>query len=245
MLLTTIGTSPSPRYPGSVFILGDTGKQYFEPVGTCFAISPRYVLSVRHNLDPGNVKRATGYAIALTMSKSKSGVVHIDGRRDLVVHKYNTEMDYVILKLTDSDNGADLRPIPISIRPVEEDTDIKVFHCPVGVYNDGAVDDLSVLTSWVKSARPTRHHIICSGGLFPGSSGAPFVVREGFVIGMHVESINSQTLIFEDEYNSLEIISETVNSNSHSHASLCRALVFGSCKMLVAELVAIGVELRK
>jgi hypothetical protein len=154
-------------------------------------------------------------------------------------------MDYVILKLADSDIGADLLPIPISIRPVEADTDIKVFHCPVGLYNDDAIEDLSVLTVWVKSAQPTRHHIICSGGLFAGSSGAPFVVREGFVIGMHVESINSQALIPNDAYNSLEIISETVNSNSHSHASLSRALVFGSCKKLVAELEIVGVELRK
>ena len=191
------------------------------------------------------MKRATGYAIALTVSKSESGIVNIEGRRDLVVHKYNTNMDYVILKLADSDIGADLLPIPISIRPVEADTDIKVFHCPVGLYNEDAIEDLSVLTVWVKSARPTRHHIICSGGLFAGSSGAPFVVREGFVIGMHVESINGQAEIPKDDYNSLEIISETVNSSSHSHASLCRALVFGLCKRLVAELEIIGVELRK
>jgi hypothetical protein len=78
---------------------------------------------------------------------------------------------------------------------VEADTDLKVFRMPVRLFTEGSISDLSVFTKWMKSATPTAHNIPCSGGLFAGSSGAPFVSREGFCVGMHVESINYLFLI--------------------------------------------------
>jgi hypothetical protein len=154
-------------------------------------------------------------------------------------------MDYAILQLDDT--GADLIPIPISIRAVDSDTDLKVFHCPVGLFTDGNQSDVTVFTGWVKSGRPTRHHIPCNGGLFSGSSGGPFVTREGYAVGMHIESINSARGV-ESSYTgnpqtNFDILSSSCNSNANNHASISSALCLGSCRKLVTVLRSITTNL--
>jgi len=222
----------------------------FQPVGTCFAISPKYLLTAQHNM---NELKKEGYAIAESTSRLNSGATHLPtGYRKVEVIYYNQKMDYAILK--DLSESNDLQPIPISIRDVEDDTDLKVFHCPVGLFNDMEFGDLTVFTAWVKCAKPMAHHITCTGGLFAGSSGAPFVTREGYAVGLHVESINSAKIISVDEVSSfsadtqsaIEIISETVNSSSNSHASLSRALYLGKCKKLIETIeIELGIQIHR
>lgn len=153
-------------------------------------------------------------------------------------------MDYALIS---SAVKKDLVPIPVSIAPVEGDLDIKVFHMPIDDFNDQEADDsLSVDTKWIKSTLPTRHHMKCSGGLFSGSSGAPFVMRNDRVVDFHCESISSKREVgiegkTVDE--AVEILSETVNSHANNHASFCRALLIVSCKKLVDVLTEKGVTL--
>jgi hypothetical protein len=100
----------------------------------------------------------------------------------------------------------------------------------------------------VRSGPLTKHHISCVGGLFAGSSGAPFITREGKVVGFHVESVNESeeidattftTLTYDEKF---ELISDTVNSNAGVHSSLCASLNISKCKKLREALNDIGIR---
>jgi hypothetical protein len=242
---STVPAPDSPRYPNSVFIFGDFASGSFEPVGSCFAVSERHLLTAQHNM---HNRRATNYGIAMTVSRSKGGQVMTDPilpYRVRVLY-YNASMDYAILILEDA-SLPPLEKVPVSIARVEFDTDLKVFHCPVGLFTSESSDSVSVFTGWVKTSRCTAHHIPCSGGLFAGSSGSPFITRAGYVVGMHVESINEQIDNLNvkglDVTDALEIVSDTVNSNAQNHASLSSALCVGLCPQLVKCLRTLGIQL--
>ena len=220
----------SPRFPTSVFAIFDNDKP--EAVGTCFAISDTLLLSCQHFMN-GNVKK---YRIALTAQKS-DGVVHFTGERNVIVLRYNREMDYALLGLSDEPHNLD--PIPLSLHPVEADIDVKVFHFPVTTFNDSANGSISPFTAWVKTSIATRHHLPCGGpGLYKGSSGAPYVLRSGGAVALHMEAVNdAKTVDFEDDANAdakLEVLSSTVNSNANSHGSISSGLLIGQCPKLVA-----------
>lgn len=185
--------------------------------------------------------RKTNYAFALTCVRMRGKIYCPSGFFAAEVVFYNTDMDYALLR---SVQKKDLIPIPLSIAPVESDVDIKVFHVPIDDFNDRVEDDsLCVFTRWTKSTLPTRHHMKCDGGMFAGSSGAPFVLRNGRAIGFHCESINSKREIDKEDADNAEIISATVNSHAYNHASFSRALLIGSCEKLVELLRKLGVVL--
>jgi hypothetical protein len=177
----------SPRYPYSVFIFGDTSTGVFQPCGTCFAVTSELLITCQHNM---HGRRLTDYAFTLVCER-KDGVIYCHGGLFRArVDRYNVDMDYALLVSVDKN---DLTPIPLSIRPVEADRDLKVFHMPIDDFNDVEADDsLSVHTKWVKSTFPTAHHMKCSGGLYAGSSGSPFVMRDGRAVGFFCESISRE-----------------------------------------------------
>jgi hypothetical protein len=185
------------------------------------------------------------YNIALTLSRrtranGQMPVIRAEGLRPVRVMFYNSQMDYSILEL--QDNGADLAPIPIWTGNIEQDTDLKVFYSPIGMFLDSSADDtLSVFTNWVKTGRPTAHHVKCTGGLFSGSSGSPYVTRNGFVVGIHLESASERRIVEIDferhtDRQAIEIISQSHNSNANCHASLTNALLIYRCTKLRQQL---------
>ena len=108
------------------------------------------------------------------------------------------------------------------------------------MFNDTSYGGLTIFTDWVKTGRPTAHHIHCKGsGIFRGSSGGPHVLRDGRVVGIHLESGSESKKIDVDELKSasgddaMEIISSTVNSNASSYASICSSLYISKCTKLV------------
>jgi hypothetical protein len=189
-------------------------------------------------------RRLTSYAFTLTCVRENGSVTCPYGYFEARVIRYNVDMDYALIQSTVK---KDLIPIPLSIGPVESDTDLKVFHVPIDNFNDTVVDDtLSVFTAWVKSTLPSKHHMKCSGGLYAGSSGAPFVLRNGKAIGFHCESSDSKgevDITSKTNEEAIEILSETVNSHAHCYGSFCRALLIGSCKKLIQALTEFGVSL--
>ena len=143
---------------------------------------------------------------------------------------YNVKMDYCILELIDANCSVALTPIPVSIQDLEAETNLKVYLAPIAAVNDMTSSTINIFTMWVKCARPTAHHIHCQGVLFGGSSGAPFILRNGRVAAFHLESFNSaETIDAEavkqmEPQDAIELISETVNSNATSYGSICRGL---------------------
>jgi hypothetical protein len=142
----------SPRYPNSVFIFGDIRNGVFEAVGTCFAISPQYLLTAQHNM-LNRVKR--GYAIVPYLTRETDGSLNIPAGypREIEIKYFNSKMDYAVASLVNV--PFDLSPIPVSLENIEADMDIKVYHCPVDFFNEEHIGDLTVFTSWTKTARPT------------------------------------------------------------------------------------------
>ena len=187
------------------------------------------------------------YAITLSVTRGVDGSVIPEELRAVSFYKYDTGKDWAILRLEDGDSSPNLVSIPISIDMVEADTDLKIFHAPVGVFNAGGEDGVSVYTDWVKSARMREHCIPCSRGLFPGSSGGPFVTRAGFAVGMHQASVNHvremQAVYTDDAKANFDALSDSCKSSVSNHASNCSALHLGSCPALVQELRDIGLPL--
>lgn len=241
-----------PRYPDSVHIFGDMVSGVFQPLGTCFAISPQHLLTVRHHMESN---RLVGYGIVPYVSRLRSGAVEIPRGfpRPVRVLQFNTDMDYAILEVGDGggrgrgrgDDGEDLKPIPISLEEVEAEMDLKIYHCPVDLFNDERVKDLTVFSGCVQTARPTAHHVTCNVGLYSGSSGGPFIsCRSGGAVGMHVESVPTARDVdpmavatsVPTAEDAAEIVSDTENSRGTNHAAFSRALLFRTCPKLVRAL---------
>jgi hypothetical protein len=192
-------------------------------------------------------RRTTSYAIALAVTRHSDGTFVTSGLRPVKVILYNVDADYAIIE--DESVGTEpLVPILIFRGLVEPDTDLKVFHCPVGIFlEDESLGDLSVFTKWVKTSRPSTHHVTCDGGLCSGSSGAPFVSREGYVVGMHVERISQARPISSADTwglsssDTIEVVSDSVFSIGSNHASYCRALLLHNCKKLMDLLAERGI----
>jgi len=242
---TQVLAPPSPRCINSVFVFGEIIYGQFSPVGTCFAISATHIFTACHNLHPKSTP--CQYAFAPVVSRTRGRVTCDHGYREVAIFRRNKGMDYAILEV--SNHIGDLVPIPIADgRCLIGDIDLKVYHSPVRLYVDSVGDfQLPIHSIWVKAAIPGRHHVQCSGGVFKGSSGAPFVNRDGFVVGIHVESFNEaipvdippQTLV-ED---AISMISDTINSNINVHASLCNALVLGKCPKLLEALQTLNIPI--
>jgi hypothetical protein len=126
-------------------------------------------------------RKSTGYGISTYASRTRGGIITVPSGypRPVKVRFFNVEMDYAIIELCDQ--RSDLDPIPVSFEEVGPDTDLKVYHYPVDIFNDEHLEDLSQFTAWVKAALPTGHHVSCNNGLYSGSSGVPFLI-EGDVL---------------------------------------------------------------
>jgi hypothetical protein len=221
----------SPRYPNSVFIFGPMINGVLEPTGTCFAVSDRYLLTAQHNMEG---RKLANYGIALTLSKTDGVQDPPVDFHEVKVKYYNVQADWAILELIGPTFSPPTVPIPITVTiNVEQDTDFKVFHMPISDYIFQDTDDISAGTARGKTAVPTRHHIRGNMGLFSGSSGAPFVLRNGYCFAMHVEGRNAVVAVPIGYKDDAEVVSETVNSNVHTHASRCSGLYFQKCRRLV------------
>ena len=231
----------SPRYPDSVFAIFDTVANGGDAVGTCFSVSPKYLISCQHFMKGNHLN----YRIALTAERSQAGGITFPaGIMDVKVYRRNKDMDYAILEL--KAEPYNLVPIPISIDPVVADTDVKVFHFPVAEFNDTSTNVVGPYTQWIKTSIPTAHHIPCGGpGLYRGSSGAPFVSRSGSVVGIHMEAASEAAEVnFAAEMDvdsKIDVISNTVNSNANVHGSRNTALQIGKCDELVTILRKLGI----
>jgi S1-C subfamily serine protease len=235
--ILVVVTTLDPKYGEmSVFILCDSARKKYQPIGTTFAVSTRYLLTACHNLQ--NVRQKK-YTIASALRKTGHNV-YIDVR---VVYK-NEGMDWAMLETEEGSKS--LVPIPISLLdPLPSEADLKVYHGPVTLYNEGSSSALTAVSHWVKYWTATEHHIITSNGLYSGSSGAPFILRSGEVVAIHVcmdnqgVSIASDEVQVPEEYNRediqdiIDIISNSNNSNLQIAGSMNCALKISKCPELV------------
>ena len=213
----------------------------FIPTGTCFAVSDRYLLTAQHNMDK---KKLVGYGIALGVSKTM-GIQDVPEDFHFVKIKYfNVLSDWAIVELSGSPFTEHTVPIPITTVEVEMDTDFVVFHMPISDYmfmfleNDG----ISLFAAWMRAARPRKHHVEGNKGLFKGSSGAPFVLRNGCAFAMHLERRNEVISDSDGERDDAEVVSNTIHSDAEIHPSRPSGLYFKTCPELLRRLLELGIR---
>ena len=210
----------------------DTEERGGAPVGTCFAISNQHLLSCQHFMKGRIMKYRIG-----SLADKNNGLTNItEGEREVKVIRWDSQMDFSILTL--ENEPYDLEPFPISLEDVEFDTDLKVFHYPVADFNENSSGIMSPFATWLKSSRSVTHKMRCAGpGLMKGSSGAPYVLRNGEVVAIHVEAISdAEAVVFSDGANheaKFEALSKSSLSGSTSHGSLSYALLIRKCPGLV------------
>jgi hypothetical protein len=220
--------------------LCDNERNEYEPIGTTFAVSKKYLLTAQHNFTRHPQQKI--YTIASTIVRN--------GRNDYYkvrVHAVNKVMDWAILELMDT--RVTLDPIPISfLDPIQRETRLKIYHCPVVLYNSLDEDVVTSSGRWVTFYAATEHHIITSNGLYSGSSGAPVILETGQVVAIHCEMINQAILVDKEQVqidetlsqsniqSAITLLSETSNSNVQVSGAHLKALKISRCPQLVTML---------
>jgi hypothetical protein len=239
-------TKSSPKYPKSVFVFGLIKKKVFQPQGTCFVISSKYLLTVQHNMELGKNKkwRHNEYGIALGVSKSQGIQDTPFDFHTVKVIAFDVAADWAILELIAPPFSSTTVSIPITIQEVDPDTDFKVIHMPVADYAFNDTDRISAATSWGKTLLPWKGQVEGNMGLYRGSSGAPFLLRNGKAFAMHVESRNEAMIAEITEFNSSSAssLSRSLRSLSETFAARCNGLYFHDCEGLYTKLRSLGIS---
>eukprot|EP00128_Syssomonas_multiformis_P015806 Colp12_sorted_trinity150504_noHs@22085 len=95
---------------------------------------------------------------------------------------------FAILKRTSGKFGSFLQ-IATSDPQWDDEPSFKVYQCPIHVFLLGYIDAAKPCARTVKAALPSRHHVCVEGvRLFKGSYGAPWLLADGRVLAMHVDS---------------------------------------------------------
>jgi hypothetical protein len=222
------------------------------PCGTAFAVAKNYLLTAKHNLTRGILQ----YQIVDTLTRNETtGEILNSGFIEVKVIKVGKALDWAILETVEF---VSLVPIPLTLREVDRDTDIKIYHCPVLLFNNLDIEILCPNSRWTKVIATVSHSLFADGGLFKGSSGGPFILRDGCAVGFHVESVseskmtesnfigrlrNSENLPNNDAlWQSIEVLTETIDSNCSVHDSVCKALSLQKLKNLIDNLRNLGIE---
>ena len=223
------------------------------PCGTAFAVAKNYLLTAKHNLIRGILQ----YQIVDTLTRDETtGEIINSGFIEAKVIKTGSKLDWAILETAEC---ISLVPIPLTLVQVDRDTDIKIYHCPVQLYNSLEMEVVCPNSRWTKVMTTVKHSLIADGGLFKGSSGGPFILRNGCAVGFHVESVseaimtdsnlirrlrrsNENATSNEALWESIEVLTETIDSNCGVHDSVCKALSFRQLKNLIDNLRNLGIE---
>ena len=264
----------SPRYPDSVFIFGPLVNEILQPNGTCFIISDRYLLTAQHNMtkNMNGDWNTVGYGIALVVDVQEPPIeFHI-----VTIKYYNIEYNYAILELVGQPFSGDRVSIPITIdsdgdssNDIHHNTDFKIFHIPILDYQCQVINSISAYTAWGKivniDTRDTHDdkHRRCIYGnisLYRGSSGTPFVLRNGSVFAMYVENkfciptditikmnkgVDASNVADsgdeDDNDSDISDISITYSDAPVLNKSRCCGLYFKNCPPLMEQLYELGI----
>jgi hypothetical protein len=232
-----------PLYESAVYVLCDSVENGQTPAATCFAISPRHILTCYHCLVEGVAR----YTIALSVERNAKGILEFnEGFRSVTLKYRNKLSDWAILEVEGPEDLPEF--IPISLDEVRADRDVKIFYCPVARFTDGPDDLLSVDIVWAKTLRGTTHHLRFNTGLFRGSSGAPVVLRNGCAVAFHQEAGNKartmparEEMAQMDMVEVIDVISDSVHSEVYARYANSRSIEIRKCPKLVNTLRRINV----
>ena len=126
------------------------------PCGTAFAVATNYLLTAKNNLIPTILQ----YKIVDNLTRNeKTGDVINSGFIEVKVIKVGKILDWAVLKTVES---VPLIPMPLTLREVDRDTDIKIYHCPVLLFNNFEMEILCPNSRWTKVIATVKHSLSSS-----------------------------------------------------------------------------------
>ena len=180
--------------------------------------------------------RTITYRVAPVAEKNEGTISFPKGVRNVKVVRWDAALDYSVMVLEAEPH--DIEAFEVSLDAVGFDTDVKVFHYPVSDFNRSEAGHIGPFANWHKTSIPFNHKVACSGpSTLKGSSGAPYVLKNGQVIRIHVEGVNNaEGVRFEegsDFESKLDSLTASAHSYSNSHGSISYALLISKCPELV------------
>jgi hypothetical protein len=188
-------------YSDAVFILGvrDLTTGIVEATGTCFAITPRHIITAFHNFcqEDGVTQVSNTGLISKIVVKSGSDEIFITPF-SVTICEFDVSQDWAICSLDDESVSF---PLAIPICPEHSlpvlsnaSIDVKCLYAPIGVFRENPFTNLVIWAESYKSVlqydKTDETSVLVEGGLYRGSCGAPYITRNGFVLGMHLFSMH-------------------------------------------------------
>jgi hypothetical protein len=202
----------------SVFLLYENGV----PIGTCFFVSPKILLTANHNLEIG---------------QSEIECL-IDGKQSTLKVLYrDLNYDFAVL----------LSSIPHQHHlTISKDSVLPGSKAVFVSYNVGINEDLdasfngsfSVTSAIIVKKSP--HHVVYQGFGFAGDSGSALTLIDGKVIAIHLEGINQakERLRGKNDFdNRLNAVEESVDGLTKNLAQGSIGLLLSSFHTTIADLV--------
>ena len=138
LLLNLFLIAPSPRLKNAVFVLCVGGY----PVGTCFAVSDKCVITALHNIRDHNSEISANIQACRSVARVEKIINFPYGRINLVPTWSDPTHDLAVLTRTDPA----VFPLKIVIRgsgDLDEEFKLKCYQCPVALFNNGSISSCS------------------------------------------------------------------------------------------------------
>jgi len=206
----------SPRLASSIFVLCSIDSLgIISAIGTVFIVSKNCVATAYHNIK--NTKET--YYIIGGLERHHGNVIPIDAGAEIGVkyHHGSPKDDWALLMRFDNLEFDRKNVISISNRVPNhsEEAKLKIYHCPISLFNNGMMDAVMCTSVDARIAFCTGHKVFSQIALFSGSSGGLFALYDGTAIGMHVESL-TETVSFETVSETVPVWEDAMEAVSNS-----------------------------
>lgn len=247
----------SPSSKGEVFILGysiiDTSSDV-SLLGTAFSISNDRVVTAYHVLTDDITKQLlhSSFLISRTVTRDATNGNHIfddDIEVKLVIH--DVDNDWAILAILDPakrrQNWYSLCPHQdLPPDPIDDTYMVKAFFAPIGLYLSNNYPSMHI---WADEFHRVMQYldpqnIIVNGGFYAGTCGSPYLNENGYVVGMHTESMHEgkdRSLVPENKRRRISITERLDKLESESidlasiHGSVRQAVVLSNIQQFIHE----------
>jgi len=246
----------TPIFLEQVYALG-TALTDCELLGTAFSISQKHVVTAMHVL----VDDVNGHLLqeifAIGHNAKRTELHGLEMENGLIVKLLASDADddWAILEIQ-GDPLPSFIPICPSDQlptPARTNEELKVIYAPIGMFLSSSLDELAMWTDEYK--RVLQYHclstrILVAGGLYRGSCGAPYINHDGFVVGMHIASLNeskekenvsnvkSKKRTLQDQ---LTEVQSEVTDLAAVHASIKEGVVLRNCVSFMKALANLAV----
>jgi len=208
-------------------------------LGTAFSISDVFVVTASHVLhDDSGKALASSFFISSAVLKNGE-LIQMVNPREIDQLFNDVESDWSILRIKNTSirfsNWLPICPVKSLPNVPAEHVQLKFYYAPIGQFLVNGMDNMVIWRDDYKTILQynlERTKIYCDGGLYRGSCGAPYINKQGFVVAMHLSSINEGVnwsnvkYTKKRKFDQLEkVIAQSVTDMNAVHASIREGLV--------------------